>query len=93
VHANVISVNVDTSVDPERKGLHEVVIPRIRQLPGFVAGYWLEPADGKGLSITVFDNEDAARGALKAMGIEPGASPAPGVTIETIDSRMVIGNA
>lgn len=92
MHANVVSVNVDTSVDPERKGLHEVVIPRVRQLPGLVAGYWLEPANGKGMSITVFDDEDAARGALKTMDLEPGGSPAPGVTVEKIETRAVIGS-
>ena len=90
--ANVVEVAVDASVDPDRKGLHEVVIPRVRQLPGVVAGHWLEPIEGKGMSIVVFETEDAALGALEAMGIKPGASPAPSVTVERVRTREVIGH-
>jgi hypothetical protein len=92
MYANVVEVSVDGSVDPERKGLHEVVIPRVRQLPGVVAGHWLEPIDGKGLSVTYFETEEAARGAVEAMGLTPGASPAPGVTVERVQTREVIGH-
>ena len=93
MHANVVEVAVDPSVDPERKGLHEVVIPRVRQLPGLVAAFRLEPVDDKGLSIAVFETEDAARGAMETMGIKVGASPAPGVTVERVQTREVIGRA
>ena len=93
MHANVVEVAVDQSVDPERKGLQEVVIPRVRQLPGLVAAFWLEPVDDKGLSIAVFETEDAARGAMETMGIKVGASPAPGVTVERVQTREVIGRA
>ena len=93
MHANVVEVAVDPSVDPECKGLHEVVIPRVRQLPGLVAAFWLEPVDDKGLSIAVFETEDAARGAMETMGIKVGASPAPGVTVERVQTREVIGRA
>ena len=93
MHANVVEVAVNPSVDPERKGLHEVVIPRVRQLPGLVAAFWLEPVDDKGLSIAVFETEDAARGAMETMGIKVGASPAPGVTVERVQTREVIGRA
>lgn len=91
MHVNVVEVSVDSSQDPERKGLHEVVIPRVRQLPGVVAGLWLEPVDGKGTSIVTFESEDAAHGALEAMGLKAGASPAPGVTVERVQTREVIG--
>lgn len=30
---------------------------------GFVAGYWLRPKDGHGLSVVVFESEQAARAA------------------------------
>ena len=93
MHANVVEVAVDPSVDPERKGLHEVVIPRVRQLPGLVAAFWLEPVDDKGLSMAVLETEEAARGAMETMGIKVGASPAPGVTVERVQTREVIGRA
>lgn len=89
--ANVVEVSVDAAVDPERKALHEVIIPRVRQLPGVVAGHWMEPVDGKGLSIVVFETEAAAQGAVAAMGLKPGSSPGPGVTVERVETREVIG--
>jgi hypothetical protein len=36
------------------------VIPRVSQTPGFVAGYWLEPLDGEGISVTLRESEQAA---------------------------------
>lgn len=93
MHANFLEVTIDSTVDPERKGLHEGVIPRVRQLPGFVAGYWLEPIGGKGMSIVIFDDEVAAKGAVEKMSLKVGESPAPGVTIERIETREVMGHA
>lgn len=92
MYANIIEVNVDESVDPERKGLHEGVIPRVRQLPGIVAGFWLEPVEGKGLSITVYETEEAAQGAIESMRLTAGSSPASGVTVERVQTRAVIGH-
>ena len=91
MYANVVEVSVDPSVDPERKGLREVVIPRVRQLPGAVAGYWLEPVHGQGLSVVLFETEAAAQGGVEAMGLKPGSAPAPGVTVERVETREVIG--
>ena len=93
MYANFIEVAVDSSVDPERNGLHEGIIPRVRQLPGFVAGYWLEPMVGKGMSVVIYDDEASARGALDTMSAKVGQSPTPGVTIERIETREVIGHA
>jgi hypothetical protein len=60
MHAVVISVSVR---DREAAGraLKEEVVPRISQARGFVAGYWLSMPDGRGLSVVVFDSQDAAR--------------------------------
>jgi hypothetical protein len=41
------------------------VIPRISRTAGFVAGYWMEPADGKGISVTLWESEQAAREAAE----------------------------
>jgi hypothetical protein len=92
VHANVVFVNVDASqADPARKGLHEQVIPRVSQTEGFVAGYWLEPVDGKGISVTLRESEQAAREA--AGRIQPASSPTTGVKLDRIETREVIGQA
>jgi hypothetical protein len=92
VHANIVFVNVDASqADPARRGLHEHVIPRISQTAGFVAGYWLEPVDGKGISVTFWESEHAARDA--AGRIQPDSSPTTGVKLDRIETREVIGQA
>ena len=92
VHANVVFVNVDaTQADPARRGLHEHVIPRTSQTAGFVAGYWLEPVDGKGISVTFWESEQAARDA--AGRIQPDSSPTTGVKLDRIETREVIGQA
>ena len=93
MYANYIEAAIDLSVDPERKGLHEGIIPRVREFPGFVAGYWLAPVEGKGMSVVIYDDEASARGALEGMSLMIGASPTPGVTIERIETREVIGHA
>jgi hypothetical protein len=92
VHANVVFVNVDaTQADPARRGLHEQVIPRVSQTPGFVAGYWLEPVDGMGISVTIWENEQAARAAARL--IQPNSSPTTGVKLDRVETRAVIGSA
>jgi hypothetical protein len=92
VHANVVFVNVDASqADPARRGLHEHVIPRISQTAGFVASYWLEPVDGKGISVTLWESEQAAREAAGL--IQPDSSPTTGVKLDRIETREVIGQA
>ena len=92
MYANVVEVEVDPSADPERKGLYEMVIPRVRQLPGVMSGQWMAPIGGKGLSVVTSQTEQAARAALEDMGLKVGSSPAPGVTVLSIQTREVIGN-
>jgi hypothetical protein len=92
MHANVVFVSVDaTQADPARRGLHEHVIPRISQTAGFVAGYWLEPVDGKSISVTFWESEHAARDAAGL--IQPASSPTTGVKLDRIETREVIGQA
>ncbi len=64
----------------------------IRQRPGFVAGYWLEPIGDRALGITFWASEQTARESAAA-GSAPGASTAPGLTIERIETRRVAGHA
>ncbi|MBV8937703.1 MAG: hypothetical protein JO095_18130, partial [Alphaproteobacteria bacterium] len=55
----------------------EQVVPQTCQAPGFVSGYWTR-AGSSGLSMTVFESEDAARAASeRARSME-----LQGVTVE-----------
>jgi hypothetical protein len=57
---------VTLTIDPDQApaavtALVNDILPTIRSAPGFVAGYWLEPADGQGFSIVLFETEEQAR--------------------------------
>jgi len=89
MHAVVVRVTIG---DPERaqKGLREQVIPRVRQAPGFVAGYWTRAETG-GLSMIIFESEDAAR--QVAARLESGENLPETVTLESVEVREVVEHA
>jgi hypothetical protein len=90
VHARVAHSAVDPDqYETARKVLETEILPRVRQIPGVVGGYWLEPVDGKGLSIIVCESKEVAE--MPVPNAQPGDSPAPGVTVERIEIREVIG--
>lgn len=86
MHAVVVTVKVG-NVEEARPELLEQVVPAVSQAPGFVAGYWLEPVDGHGLSVVVFESEEAAK--VAAERVQPPSS----VTIETVEVREVVASA
>ena len=87
MHAVVTRVSID---DPEQATaqLREQVVPRVSQAPGFVAGYWTRK-DNKGVSMIVFDSEDAAQAASEQI---PSGMP-DSVTLDDIEVREVVANA
>jgi hypothetical protein len=90
VHAALVSLTVDPDQAPAAaEALVSDILPRVRSASGFLAGYWLEPADGQGFSIVLFDTEEHARGAA------PPASSwaAPGVAITGVEFRRVAATA
>ncbi len=66
-------------------GLRLNLVPRA---PGFVSGYWLEPIDGIGMSVIVFDSREHADEAVAYP-----LPPLPGVTPLTIEIREVYASA
>lgn len=90
MHGALVSVKIDPDqADAARSMLESQVVPTVKASPGFIAGYWTEPTDGKGFSFVVFETEDQARQAAPPAG----ASPAPGVTVDTAEFREVIAHA
>jgi hypothetical protein len=89
MHAVVVRVNIG-DVEASRKELHEKVVPGASQAPGFVAGYWTRSDDrSNGLSMIVFDSEDAARAAAEGI---PSRVPET-VTLESVEVREVVEHA
>ena len=90
MYAVLMTVTIDTAqLDQAQKTLNEEIVPMVSAAPGFVAGYWLEPADGRGVSFGVFDTEEHARQTAPPAG----ASPTPAVTIESVEFRPVTASA
>ena len=89
MHAVLVKVSIsdfEGSVDE----LRGTIVPRVSQLPGFVAGYWTRSEDGgNGRSLVVFESEEAARTAAERISQNVPA----GVTFESAEVREVVANA
>jgi hypothetical protein len=87
MHAVVVNVTVN---EPEAAGaaLNSEVVPRVAQAPGFVAGYWVGFPNGKGVSVVVFESEEAARTAS-----EQAQPPGDYVTFDSVQVGEVVGHA
>jgi hypothetical protein len=91
MHAVQVTV---TLVDPEeaQRMLLERIVPMVSQAPGFIAGYWLEPQDGKGASLVLFDSEENAQAMVDGMKAQEAQGGLP-VTFDSIGVRGVLVSA
>jgi hypothetical protein len=90
MHAALVSLTVDPDQAPAAaEALMNDILPRVRSAPGFVAGYWLEPADGQGFSIVLFETEEQARDTASASS----SWAAPGIVINEVEVRRVAATA
>jgi hypothetical protein len=87
VHAVVVKVKVNDPGAAESH-LREQTVPGVSQLPGFVAGYWTRK-DNLGLSMVIFDSEDAATTASEQV---PSMIP-DAVTLDGVEVREVVAHA
>lgn len=91
MYATLVNVRIAAGQDVEaRQGLRDQVLPRVKASPGFVAGYWLAPDGDRGTSMVIWDSREAAEAAMSQL--QPGAHPAPPITVETVELREVIAN-
>ncbi len=87
MHAVVVRVTINDVGDAQRV-LEERVVPGVSQAPGFVSGYWTRK-DNSGLSMVVFETEDAAQTmADRVPDMLPGS-----VTLEGVEVRAVAAHA
>ena len=87
MHAVVVKVKINDSEAAESH-LREKTVPGVSQAPGFVAGYWTRK-DDTGLSMVIFDSEDAA---TKASEQVPSMIP-DAVTLDGVEVREVVAHA
>lgn len=87
MHAVVIRVTINED-EAAFAGLRDHVVPQLSQAPGFVSGYWTRK-DNAGLSMIVFESEDAARAVSERI---PGTVP-EGATLVDVEVREVVAHA
>lgn len=89
MHAVVTRVTI-SDPEPATQALREEVVPGVSQAPGFIAGYWTrKEGEDKGLSMVVFESEDAANAAAERV-----RSMAPDtVTVDDVEVREVVASA
>jgi hypothetical protein len=87
MHAIVIHASI-SDLSEAKRGLDEMVIPTIKESPGFVGAYFVAVDDSHGVSVEVFETEEQARAAAPPEGTE-----APGVKLTTIQFGKVMGSA
>jgi hypothetical protein len=64
VHAVAVAVSIESGKEEEaREPLRSNVIPMIKQSPGLIGGYFMDPGGGQGYSILVYDSEENANNA------------------------------
>jgi len=89
MHAVVTTVRIeDEDLPRAREALPGLRLDLVPRAPGFVSAYWLEPIDGVGLSVIVFDTKEHAEQALAYP-----VPPIPGVTPLKIEIREVYASA
>jgi hypothetical protein len=87
MHAVVSTVSIQSGHEAEaREHLKANVVPRVKEAPGVVAGYWLAPQGGHGLAIVVFQSEEAARAAAE---VAQNAPRPDSVTFDSVELREV----
>ena len=89
MHAVVVKATIG-DFELAHKGLHEQVVPRVSQAPGLVAAYWTRSDDRtNGVSMIVFESEEAARGAAEMIGNAPLPET---VALDSVEVREVVAN-
>jgi hypothetical protein len=87
MHAVLSKVRIQ---DPRlaRAALADLRLKLVPKAPGFVSAYWLEPIEGIGMSVIVFETKEHAEEAIAYP-----VPPLPGVTPLTIEIREVYASA
>jgi hypothetical protein len=89
MHAVLVNVTIKDGEEATQY-LRDEIVPRVKQAPGFVAGYWVRVENGdQGRGTIVFDSEDAARAAAEHIQQDPGGA----ATLDAVAVGEVVESA
>lgn len=87
MHAVLVTVTIQPGREQDStEHLKANVIPRVKEAPGLVAGYWTRRSDAHGSSMVIFETEEAARAAAEMV---PTGLP-DFVTLDSVEVSEVI---
>jgi hypothetical protein len=89
MHAVIVKVSIN---DPDAavENLRNNIVPRVKDAPGFVAGYWYGDGQTSGNATIIFDSEDQANGLARMIREQPGEGAA---TIDDVQVHEVVASA
>lgn len=80
--------------DDQDRELRDVVVPGVRDLPGFVAGYWTrDPESGRTHTTVVWESEAAARGFKAMLDADRQRAATSGITNDFLVVTAVLADA
>lgn len=88
MYALLVNVTINDPQEAPRR-LQSEVVPRVSSAPGFVAGYWMRPAENRGWSVILFESEEAARAAGEVVESQPPEA----VTVDSVQVQEVVAHA
>ncbi len=78
----------------EEQALHEQVVPMVRQVPGFIAGYWLgNRGEDKTYTLIVLEDEESAQRFKALVESDPTNREQAGVSLESLIVAEVVAEA
>ena len=78
----------------QKRGLHEFIIPSVKQNPSFRARYWTrDHASGRSHNLPVFDTEEQARHAARNVEQNAERQREVGIQLEALSITEVVGEA
>ena len=93
MHAVAVRVSIN-DVENAQQMLENEVVPMVKQVPGFVSGWWTRSQDGSnGMSLMVFESEEAAQGVKQRLESPEGPAGSDYVDLEGVEVREVVANA
>ena len=93
MHAVIINVTVNDA-EAATANLRDNIVPRVREAPGFVAGYWVRLEGGdKGRATIVFESEEGARAVAEQITTPTEGAASDAVTFDGIDVGEVVVSA
>ena len=92
---NAVVVRVSfNDVEAAEQMLQNDVVPMVKQIPGFVTGWWTrDQGKSNGMSLMVFESEEAAQAVKERLESSEGPAGNDSVNLEGVEIREVVANA